>query len=64
MKNLFGMFYRATDNAAGSGLGLYILKEAVTKMGGKVTVQSALGEGTEFTITIPHFESADPPADV
>jgi len=50
---IFEMFYRASEQAQGSGLGLYILKETVTKMKGRVTVKSTAGEGTSFTITIP-----------
>jgi signal transduction histidine kinase len=50
---LFDMFYRATADAPGSGLGLYIVKESVKKMKGEITVQSTPGKGTTFTITLP-----------
>jgi signal transduction histidine kinase len=50
---IFEMFYRASEHAQGSGLGLYILKETVTKMKGRVNVKSTPGEGTAFTIMIP-----------
>lgn len=50
---IFNMFYRATEKVQGSGLGLYILKEAVVKLGGSVKVDSTLGEGSTFTITLP-----------
>jgi signal transduction histidine kinase len=53
IKKIFEMFYRATDEAQGSGLGLYILKEAVVKLGGTVEAVSAVEVGTEFTITVP-----------
>ncbi len=53
LDHIFDMFYRATDQAQGSGLGLYILKEAVLKMKGKVSVQSTIDKGTLFTITLP-----------
>lgn len=37
----------------GNGLGLAICREIVTDMGGQITVESAPGEGTTFTITLP-----------
>jgi signal transduction histidine kinase len=48
------MFYRASDQSEGSGLGLYIVKNAVEKLGGKVRVESELGRGTTFKITLPN----------
>ncbi len=50
---IFDMFYRASARSSGSGLGLYITKEAVQKMNGAISVVSRLGYGTEFTINIP-----------
>jgi signal transduction histidine kinase len=59
LDRIFDMFYRATDSIQGSGLGLYILKETVHKIGGSVHVQSAIGQGTVFTISLPcHQEEA------
>jgi signal transduction histidine kinase len=53
ISRVFEMFYRASEQAQGSGLGLYILKETVTKMKGRVTVKSTLGLGTTLTVMIP-----------
>jgi len=53
LDRIFDMFYRATDQAQGSGLGLYILKETILKMKGTVNVQSTINKGTTFTITLP-----------
>lgn len=50
---IFEMFYRASEQAQGSGLGLYILKEAVSKMNGRVTVKSTIDIGTTFTVMLP-----------
>lgn len=44
---------RGTHNEAGAGLGLMLTKELVEKHGGKIKVQSKVGEGSKFTITIP-----------
>ena len=52
---IFDMFYRATDKLSGSGLGLYIVKEHIEKLGGEISVSSSLGKGTTFTIVLPNF---------
>ena len=44
----------------GTGLGMAIVKSLIDKMGGTIEVGSRLGEGSEFTITLP-FEIADEP---
>lgn len=53
---IFDMFYRATDVKTGSGLGLFIVKETVTKLGGTVQFSSKEGEGTTFTVRLPYQE--------
>lgn len=53
LEHIFDMFYRANEYAQGSGLGLYILKESVLKLGGTVEATSKLGEGTTFTVMLP-----------
>jgi signal transduction histidine kinase len=53
---VFDMFYRATVNSKGSGLGLYIVKEAVEKLGGTISLRSTHGEGTSFTLSLPRKE--------
>lgn len=50
---VFGMFYRASEQSKGSGLGLYLVKIAVEKMRGIVQVSSKLYESTTFTIKLP-----------
>jgi PAS domain S-box-containing protein len=49
---IFDMFFRATEKSDGSGLGLYIIKEMVQKLGGDIQVESKLGIGTTFKIEI------------
>ena len=60
---IFDMFYRATEESQGSGLGLYIAKEAVEKMNGSILVESTEGMGSIFTIDIPTQPVDDPAAD-
>jgi PAS domain S-box-containing protein len=50
---IFDMFYRASEKSDGSGLGLYIVKETIEKLSGKVEVDSARGKGTTFLIHLP-----------
>lgn len=48
---LFTMFYRATDQQPGSGIGLYIAHESAKKIGMNLSVFSTVGEGTTFTLS-------------
>ena len=54
LPRIFEMFYRASENSKGSGLGLYIVKETIEKLGGSIQLESVYGKGSEFTITLPH----------
>lgn len=53
LSNLGKMFYRATDEGAGSGLGLYIVKETVHKLKGSLAIESEEGHGTTVKFKIP-----------
>jgi signal transduction histidine kinase len=53
------MFFQAKSDSKGSGLGLYIVHEAVEKLGGKINVDARLGEGTTFTVLIPNQNETD-----
>ena len=55
MDKIFNMFYRATDRSQGSGLGMYIVKQAVEKVNGNISIKSTYGEGTEIKITLPNL---------
>lgn len=52
--NIYEMFFRASETHSGSGLGLYIVKETVDKLGGTIQVESELGKGTRFTVSLPN----------
>ncbi|MDZ7608667.1 MAG: PAS domain-containing sensor histidine kinase [Cyclobacteriaceae bacterium] len=56
MPKIFEMFFRATQDFHGSGLGLYIVKETVEKLKGKVTVKSKMRVGSTFRIIIPNLK--------
>jgi two-component system, sensor histidine kinase and response regulator len=53
--NLFASFQRASNvgTIAGTGLGLAIVKKCVDLQKGTIHVDSRVGEGTTFTVTIP-----------
>jgi PAS domain S-box-containing protein len=54
LNKIFEMFYRATEQSDGSGIGLYIVKNAVDKLGGQINVSSRPGQGTRFNIILPN----------
>lgn len=56
LETIFKLFFRSdnTQGRQGTGIGLYIVKESVEKMGGTVNVTSVPGEGSSFELTIPN----------
>jgi PAS domain S-box-containing protein len=54
---IFDMFYRANTSSKGSGLGLYIVQNAVKKLGGSININSQEGKGTAFELKLPSHES-------
>ena len=54
LNNIFKMFFRSSNNVTGLGIGLYIVKEALTRIGGEIFVDSIYGEGTTFTLVVPN----------
>jgi signal transduction histidine kinase len=53
---LFGMYKTFHENAEARGIGLYITKNQVEAMEGKITTTSKVGKGTTFNI---HFNEKD-----
>jgi len=48
---VFEMFFRASNSAHGSGLGLYICSEIVKKLNGTISFQSQSGKGSTFRVS-------------
>lgn len=53
MLTLFQPFAKASDQSRGSGLGLFVCRELLKKLGGSIALQSQQGKGTQVTIKIP-----------
>jgi signal transduction histidine kinase len=53
LPRIFDMFYRGHERSKGSGLGLYIAKDAAEKIKASLTVQSRFSEGSVFTLILP-----------
>lgn len=53
MSHIFDPLYTTKDRGQGTGLGLVIVNQVVTEMGGTVAVESDLGKGTRFRLTFP-----------
>lgn len=54
LSRIFDMFFRATSQSNGSGIGLYNVNSAISKLGGNVNVRSSFGEGTTFQVRVPN----------
>lgn len=53
IEKIFDMFYKTASSAGGSGLGLYIAREAAIRMGGSISVRSVYGKGSTFSLLLP-----------
>jgi len=51
---IFDMFYRAVETSQGTGIGLFLVKESVKMLRGKISVKSSLGQWTSFYLKIPN----------
>lgn len=51
---IFEMFNHSDNKQSGAGIGLYIVKEALKKLNGNISVTSKIGEGSRFTFEVPN----------
>ena len=61
LPHVFDRFYRVEDERSareGLGLGLFIAREVVNAHGGRIEVESELGTGATFIVTLPLLESS------
>ena len=63
LQHIFQKFYRAdnsdTRTIGGTGLGLYLVKQRVEAMGGRVWAESAFGEGSTFYVSLPRITAEE-----
>jgi two-component system NtrC family sensor kinase len=53
LKRIFEPFFTTKGRDKGTGIGLYITYGIINKLGGKISVESKLDKGTQFTIELP-----------
>lgn len=51
---IFDLFFRATSQSQGTGLGLFIVKDTIEKLKGSIEVHSVPNEGTTFSVQLPN----------
>ena len=56
---IFNPFFTTKGDCGGTGLGLYIVYNEISKLNGTVDVESRPGEGTVFRLTLPLGSSED-----
>ena len=59
LSHVFDRFYQARHNMGGTGIGLALVKSFVDLLGGRVSVKSTEGQGSEFIVTLPSAKTAN-----
>jgi signal transduction histidine kinase len=61
LEKIFEPFFSTKPPGEGTGLGLFVTREIVDKLGGTISVESRVGDGSRFTVEIPakHPEKQD-----
>jgi signal transduction histidine kinase len=59
LPKIFEMFYRASQDSKGTGLGLFLVRESVKILQGEIAVSSKLGEGTTFILELPNLAGSN-----
>jgi two-component system sensor histidine kinase VicK len=62
-ERLFELFYRspgATRQASGAGIGLFVCRQLIESMGGRIWARRREGRGSEFGFALPVLEETDP----
>lgn len=56
LEKIYTMFYKVSKHSQGSGIGMYIVKDAVQKLNGNIEIESEVGVGTKFMIELPSMQ--------
>ena len=63
LKHIFQKFYRVdnrdTREIGGTGLGLYLVKQRIEAMNGRIWAESELGKGSRFTVMLPRISQKE-----
>jgi PAS domain S-box-containing protein len=60
LPHIFDMFVRGSGHQVGTGIGLALVRKVVQRMGGRVGVESAAGQGSRFWVELRSADSPDP----
>ncbi len=63
LPHIFQRFYHGTQSGAGFGFGLFIVKRFTELLGGTIHVESEVGRGTRFVVTVPPLSAGEQPAE-
>lgn len=66
LKNIFEPYYqinKKNKSSSGMGMGLAVVKNIIHNLNGKISVQSAIDSGTEFTISLTRYQGTESPVD-
>jgi len=55
LKKIFEPFFTTKPPGEGTGLGLFVTRGIIEKLGGTIAVESRLGQGASFTIKLPKY---------
>ena len=58
-EHIFELFYRDSPRSEGAGLGLYIVRECIKKMGGEIRLESKPSAFTRFELVLPYLLSSN-----
>ncbi len=63
IRRIFEPFFSTKPAGQGTGLGMFVTRSIIEKLAGRIGVESELGRGTEFLITLPPHPDLDPVSD-
>jgi signal transduction histidine kinase len=62
LARIFDPFFTTKALCGGTGLGLFMVKDVVARLGGAVRVETTVGQGSEFLVYLPSSQAAPPPS--